>query len=319
VLPSTLLLLTKGQHMPGSTSANFHEGSRSEYLAQYIFASFGTAVPVPHQEDTGLDLYCTLTERIGQQIWPRAYFSVQVKSDASAWRFPNPDSVRWLVENPLPVFLCVVDKRDASLQIFHTCPRFYAWSLPPLPESLELTPGTRGDGECVQWKDGTSYSLSAPILAFTITEIQNDAFKEQAKDVLKYWLDVEEQNLRRVKSGILGCSMPYKYKTNEKGDGGIVFHRITYASAEDTRRAIRSFEVQLGWIAETLFRNGDIRGAVRAALLHRYFFNDETDPVSNSLNQIHGVLGDMLGKKIYIYQAIDELSESLDKELEKAR
>ena len=74
--------------------------------------------------------------------------------------------------------------------------------------------------------------------------------------------------------------MPYKYKTNEKGDGGIVFHRIAYPSAEDTKQAIRSFEVQLGWIAETLFRNGDIRGAVRAALLHRYFFNDETDPVS---------------------------------------
>ena len=53
--------------------------------------------------------------------------------------------------------------------------------------------------------------------------------------------------------------------------------------------------------------------------MHRYFFNDETDPVSHSLTQIHSALGDMLGKKIYIYQAIDELSESLDKELEKAR
>ena len=111
--------------------------------------------------------------------------------------------------------------------------------------------------------------------------------------------------------------MPYKYKTNEKGDGGIVFHRIAYPSAEDTKQAIRSFEVQLGWIAETLFRNGDIRGAVRAALLHRYFFNDETDPVSHSLTQIHSTLGNMLGKKIYIHQAIDELGAILDKELEK--
>ena len=94
--------------MPGSTSANFHEGSRSEYLAQHVFASFGTAIAVPHQEDTGLDLYCTLPERIGQEIWPRAYFSVQVKSDTSPWKFPNPQSVRWLVEHPLPVFLVPV-------------------------------------------------------------------------------------------------------------------------------------------------------------------------------------------------------------------
>jgi hypothetical protein len=37
-----------------------HEGSRSEYLAQFVFSSFGTAIPVPHQEDSGLDIYCTL-------------------------------------------------------------------------------------------------------------------------------------------------------------------------------------------------------------------------------------------------------------------
>ncbi len=68
----------------------------------------------------------------------------------------------------MPVFLCVVNKADTSLQIYHTFPRFSAWSLPPLPKSLELTPGTPGEGEPVQWKDGSSYSLSAPILAFTI-------------------------------------------------------------------------------------------------------------------------------------------------------
>ncbi len=58
--------------LTGSTSANFHEANRSEYLAHFAFSSFGTSVPVPRPEDTGLDLYCTLTERVGQRIWPRA-------------------------------------------------------------------------------------------------------------------------------------------------------------------------------------------------------------------------------------------------------
>ena len=58
--------------MIGSLAANFHEGSRSEYLAQFVFSSFGTAIPVPHQEDTGLDIYCTLLEPVGQRAWPRA-------------------------------------------------------------------------------------------------------------------------------------------------------------------------------------------------------------------------------------------------------
>jgi hypothetical protein len=51
--------------MVGSLARGFHEGSRSEYLAQFVFSSFGTAIPVPHQEDTGIDLYCTLLEQGG--------------------------------------------------------------------------------------------------------------------------------------------------------------------------------------------------------------------------------------------------------------
>lgn len=65
----------------GSIAANFREGSRSEYLAQYVFASFGTAVAVPHQEDFGVDLFCSLTERIGPLSWPVEHFTVQVKSN----------------------------------------------------------------------------------------------------------------------------------------------------------------------------------------------------------------------------------------------
>ena len=77
--------------MAGAVATNFHEGSRSEYLAQYVFSSFGTAIPVPHQEDSGLDVYCTLLERIGQRAWPRAYYSVQVKSTMAPWVFNSPE------------------------------------------------------------------------------------------------------------------------------------------------------------------------------------------------------------------------------------
>ena len=49
---------TRASTMPGAIAANLHEGSRSEYLAQYVFSSWGTAVAIPHQEDSGLDLFC---------------------------------------------------------------------------------------------------------------------------------------------------------------------------------------------------------------------------------------------------------------------
>src|SRR6266851_4926565 len=106
--------------MPGGIAANLHEGSRSEYLAQYIFASFGTAVPVPHPEDTGIDLYCTITDRVGNLAWPRFYFAVQVKSTSDAWTFPSEESVRWLIEYPLPIFLCIVDESSARIRLYHT-------------------------------------------------------------------------------------------------------------------------------------------------------------------------------------------------------
>ncbi len=99
--------------MVGSIAANLHEGSRSEYLAQFVFSSFGTAIPVPHQEDSGLDIYCTLLERDGQRAWPKAYYAVQVKSDMKPWKFDGAKSVKWIIEHPLPIFLCIVEKTEA--------------------------------------------------------------------------------------------------------------------------------------------------------------------------------------------------------------
>src|SRR5437764_11214650 len=96
----------------GSQSANFHEGTRSEYLAHYVFSSFGTSVPVPHPEDTGIDLHCTLTETIGQRIWPVEYYMVQVKSTDGPWVFASKQSVDQLFKLPSPVFFCIVTKKD---------------------------------------------------------------------------------------------------------------------------------------------------------------------------------------------------------------
>jgi hypothetical protein len=226
----------------GAIPANLHEGSRSEYLAQYVFASFGTVVPVPHHEDSGIDLYCTLTERIGPRAWPKAYFTVQVKSTVDAWIFDSVDSVQWLIQHPLPVMLCVVDKANARIRIYHTSPRFYVWSLPPLPQRLNLVPETTPAGRCTQWAadtkagDGWKFSLSAPILDFSMTEILDDAFHESATKVLDMWLEIERQNLLRVKAGIYSFKMPDPYKTNstEIGDG------LFRASATLRKRFLRS-------------------------------------------------------------------------------
>jgi hypothetical protein len=57
-----------------------------------VFSVFGTSVPVLHQEDHGIDLLCSLTERKGRRAWPVAYYSVQVKSTGDPWLFEGADS-----------------------------------------------------------------------------------------------------------------------------------------------------------------------------------------------------------------------------------
>src|ERR1700757_1666050 len=78
----------------GSIAANFHEGSRSEILADYLFSSWGTVSPVRRQDDYGIDLYCTLSDRVGQRAVVRDYFVVQVKSGAEPWIFGHQESVK---------------------------------------------------------------------------------------------------------------------------------------------------------------------------------------------------------------------------------
>jgi hypothetical protein len=82
--------------MIGCVATNLHESSRSEYLALAALAKFGTAVPVPRQEDVGLDLHCALNETIGHRSWAKQRFGVQVKSTDDPWLFEGAMSLRCL-------------------------------------------------------------------------------------------------------------------------------------------------------------------------------------------------------------------------------
>jgi len=199
----------------GSIAANPHEGSRSEYLAQYVFASFGTAVAVQHQEDSGIDLFCTITERVGQLAWPRAHFTVQVKSVDSAWKFESDESVRWLLDHPLPLFLCVVDKKEARLRVFQTLPRLVLPLFPPLPSEVALQPGRTTKGTVGDWTSSAVHSLGAPIVDYTITDLLDDASQENARSCLRAWADIDADNIRRRTNGVAEMCFPRSYVTNE--------------------------------------------------------------------------------------------------------
>lgn len=304
--------MVRNRTQTGSTLANFHEAGRSEYLAHYVFSSLGTSVPVPRQEDTGLDLYCTLTRRIGQRIWPEAYFSVQVKSTMNSWTFDSQESVKWLIQHPLPLFLCVVLKKQALLRVYQTTPRFYAWSLPPLPERLILKPGQRGDGHPPEWIDGTTFSLSAPILEFSVQDALGDGFLESAKATLKMWVDVDMENLHRLRNGVRSFKVPANYRTGECEINGWAIQGINRAERETVAEGVASLRDSLDWVSGQLYKGGDLPGAIRGMLLLRHLYWDDFHSPASLCNgpDILKVLG--RGSSGWLNRFVDELGSEID-------
>jgi hypothetical protein len=309
--------LTDSVSMAGSIAANLHEGSRSEYLAQFVFSSFGTAIPVPHQEDSGLDIYCTLLERVGQRAWPRAYYSVQVKSTMTPWVFPSPESVRWIIEHPLPIFLCVVQKPVARILVYHTTPRFAAWALPKHPNRLELVPGTEMKAHTVDWVKGDTFQLKAPILNFTIQEVLERDFRAKMAEVLKYWIDYDVENLFRIKSGIHQFRVPANYETNSTkftawtGQGGR-FREESLLLAQGRLKEI------LGLVATHHYEKKDIASAAIYAMALRQLTSEDCfGPFDPHNPHLHMNLNELFGMEppTYLFQACDSLLKMVKDEL----
>jgi hypothetical protein len=303
--------------MTGSIAANLHEGSRSEYLAQFVFSSFGTAIPVPHQEDSGLDIYCTLLDQVGQRAWPRAYYSVQVKSTMDPWVFGSAESVRWLIEHPLPIFLCIVQKPEAVIRVYHTSPRFAAWSLPIQHRNrLELIPGTEMKGHAIEWGLGDTYKLEAPILKFTIQEVLDRDFRAKVKKVLKFWIDFDVENLFRINSGIHFFWTPHEYETNTTKIKGISGQGQRLLPRESLARSHTRLKELLGFVATHHYRNKDMVSAAIYAMALRQLFPDYSSPNPHD-SELHTQLNNLFSvdHPSYQYQACDSLLKIVKNEL----
>ena len=313
--------------MTGAYAPNPHEGSRSEILADYLFSSWGTVTPVRRQDDYGIDLYCTLSDRIGQRAVVRDYFVVQVKSGTDPWIFEHEESVKWLVEYPNPLFLACVDKKNLSVSVYHLMPRFHVWAFGKLPVRLELKPEEMDDGKSAPWENGESFSLSAPIIRATITDLGDKDKMEELYKVFQYWVQFDRENCDLVRRGLLRFRIPASYRVNELPKTGI--SQIGYGQSEIKflERGILKLKESAECIGGQLDRLGDPLGALRATLLVRYLmetyddsFKDTPEGVtgigdvvflSNALNHALDELGDREVMR-YAYSAIDEIGKSLE-------
>jgi len=272
----------------GSFATNLHEGSRSEYLANFFFAAFGTAVAIPHQEDSGLDLICTIAEKKGRRSWPKYSYAVQVKSNYKPWVFDSEESVNWFLKYPSPLFLCIVDKSNEKLVVFLTTGRFWAWLSGEKVEKLEYIFDKSVTEPVKGIKDDVMLG-SKPILDFKISDMLNRAAVANAKAVIEAWIQVKNHNIESVKRRVWSIRMPSGYQTN------VVPSLSSYSSK--TRKKVDVDELNnllidnlasVKYLALQLHRNNRKYESYAAAIFIRSLFPDSYPTVE--MLQLHEVL-----------------------------
>jgi hypothetical protein len=276
---------------PGAVANNFYQGTRSEYLAQYVFSMFGTAVQVPHEADVGFDLSCTLTRTNGGRGEPYAYYSVQVKSTPGPWVFGVPGSVRWILGYPAPLLFCIVDKAAAQFTVYQLLARFQAAAMTDPPESLTLIPGEPGSTAPVQGDPGTNarrrphigwdadgnVELGPPILQFSIAELLEDDAGEVIREVLDYWVRLDLRNLLRQQMGMRTASGPAFYETGKlPPQSGFASFGMSIVPDDVRERASKTAAEHLDWLGHVMEQRGDQPGALLAALLVRHLLRGES-------------------------------------------
>jgi hypothetical protein len=310
--------------MTGSIATNLHEGGRSEILADYLFSGWGTITPVRRQDDHGIDLYGGLAERQGHRSIVTDYYVVQVKSTTDPWVFVGEDSVRWLVDYPIPIFLSCVNKKEGILAIYHVTSRFYASVLDKMPPRLELVPDTCDAGEFVEWKDGEKFSLSAPILRVTLPDLLDEEKLTQFRKVFTHWVRLDRENIDLLRFGLLRFRMPPSYTVNEVPSSGIGELGNSVPSDECLRRGVHTLAESVECIGGQLGRRGDRRGALLAALLadhvqkrHAHLFVDAQRHVGRLTGELAMIVADGLNRVLdrsvaYRYEGFDQVTKALD-------
>jgi hypothetical protein len=76
-----------------------------------------------------------------------------------------------------------------------------------LPKRLVLTPEDTVDGTSVQWESAEQYSLSAPIIQVSCSDLISDEKMGTLKEVFKQWVQIDRENCDLVRKG--APALPY--------------------------------------------------------------------------------------------------------------
>jgi hypothetical protein len=209
----------------------YRQGDRAEYLAQYILSSLAITVPVPRQEDVGIDFHCSLLRRSGKNLFPTIPFNVQIKSAGTKIK---RDGIRFggvtkkgmwkkhqidhLCQTDTPFLIGLVDLKKLKLDVFSTITRYFVlsnWKRTGIPREVALLPyvptgdGHLGDGSQEDLADKAGMPktlwklpLGQPIVSITIAESEKPKRCEEIKTLLEPYLRMDQENAVCFRSGL---------------------------------------------------------------------------------------------------------------------
>lgn len=203
--------------MSGGIAKNAQEGTRSEYLAQYALSAFGTAVPVPHPEDSGIDIYCTLGRRVGRRFLVENQYLVQVKSTKEPITYSGSDEVKWILSHNYPFIICVVNKSTLELELFQTLALSMLGSKKGI-KSLSLvfksSPTNEYFPQLIETDNVTLY-LGQPIASFCVADLAAEEKKSVIAKTIKSWIELDQENIGLKETGFTMYRVPDSWNANE--------------------------------------------------------------------------------------------------------
>lgn len=202
-------------------------------------------------------------------------------------------------------------------------PRFYVWALGKLPTRLVLTPE---DGEFVQWVNGETFSLSAPIIRTSLEDLIDEQKMDQLHNVFQAWVRFDGENCDLIRQSLLSFRMPPSYRTNELPPGSICEVGYALPEPEFLERGILKLAESAECIGGQLFRQGDRAGGLRATLLVYHLWKTYPEVFKKSPRWTGSLPGDM-GMKIctelndavvdqenapYVFRGLDQVGKALE-------
>jgi hypothetical protein len=183
--------------MPGRNLADFRSGNWNEELGILLLKKIAAVAPVPRQEDFGLDAVATLLrmDPMGDFLYAEDSFYIQFKSASTNEIEYKVHEITWLKALQLPYFVGIVDNKAYRLDLFPGHELGDVFIALKDFKKVTVRTGPRGKKNWKHDDQSVEIYLGSPLLSFTIGDISDPKFAQEAYYLLKDFLRYEQQNV----------------------------------------------------------------------------------------------------------------------------